>query len=173
MYDRIEKDLENLNITGLSAAGSLDSPHVTKDAKQGHDDSSSVADQDEYDNQSGIGKSASEKGSKKKKGKATGNAKAGTAESVPEFQESTAAKSKKKQKKGKVVPSAQVSDSKSGAKRDADRLENPGFLSEDSLVQKIMSMIPDLEEQGLSCQFSSRSLLIQILVLFPSSFYND
>ncbi|KAI3450468.1 hypothetical protein Pfo_007133 [Paulownia fortunei] len=149
LFDSIEKELENLNITGLSAAGSLDGSHLIKDARQGHHDSSSLADPDEYDNQSGIGKSASDKGSKKKKGKATGNAKAGSAEIVPEFVESTATKSKKKQKKGKVIPAAQVSDSKSGAKKDTERMDNPSFLSEESLIRKIMSLVPDLEEQGM------------------------
>ncbi|KAL7115621.1 hypothetical protein ACP275_04G193700 [Erythranthe tilingii] len=149
LFDSIEKELENLNTTGLTAAGSSDIPHVIKDSKQGHDDSSSQADLDEYDTQSVTGKSASEKGSKKKKGKATGSAKAGTDESVPEVQESTATKSKKKQKKGKIIPSAQVSDSKAGAKRDTDRMETPSFLSEESLIQRIMSLIPDLEEQGM------------------------
>ncbi|KAK6142075.1 hypothetical protein DH2020_012177 [Rehmannia glutinosa] len=148
LFDSIEKELENLNISGITTAGSLDGPHVIKDARQGHVDSSSLAETDEYDNQSGIGKSASEKGSKKKKGKATGNAKAGS-EIVPDFQESTTTKSKKKQKKGKVIPAAQISDSKSGAKKDTDRLDNPSFLSEESLIQKIMLLIPDLEEQGM------------------------
>lgn len=144
MFDSIQKELENVNLTGLTAVGSSDSSHLIKDARQGHDDSSSLADPDEYDNQSGIGKSVSEKGSKKKKGKAAGNAKAGSAESGPEFPEST----KKKQKKGKVIPAAQISDSKSGAKKDTERMDNPSFLSEESLIRKILSLIPDLEEQG-------------------------
>ncbi|KAL0417800.1 UNVERIFIED_CONTAM: E3 UFM1-protein ligase 1 [Sesamum radiatum] len=89
LFDNIEKELENLNVSGFNTAGLSEGSHPTKNATHGHDDSSSLADPDEYDNQNVISKSASEKGSKKKKGKATGNAKAGSAESVPESQEPT------------------------------------------------------------------------------------
>ncbi|XP_042044938.1 E3 UFM1-protein ligase 1 homolog [Salvia splendens] len=136
LFDSIQKEMENISLSGHSAVVSSDTSH---------DNSSNLADQDEYGNQSGIGKSAPEKGSKKKKGKSAVNVKGGSAESGMELQEST----KKKQKKGKVNPGAQVSDPKSGAKKDTERLDQPSFLSEKSLIQKIMSMIPDLEEQGL------------------------
>ncbi|XP_047982149.1 E3 UFM1-protein ligase 1 homolog [Salvia hispanica] len=136
LFDSIQKEMENISLSGHSAVVSSDTSH---------DDSSNLADQDEYGNQSGIGKSAPEKGSKKKKGKSAANVKGGSAESGMELQEST----KKKQRKGKVNPGAQVSDPKSGAKKDTERLDQPSFLSEKSLIQKIMSMIPDLEEQGL------------------------
>ena len=135
LFDSIQKEMENISLSGHSAVVSSDTSH---------DDSSNLADQDEYGNQSGIGKSAPEKGSKKKKGKSAANVKGGSAESGMELQEST----KKKQRKGKVNPGAQVSDPKSGAKKDTERLDQPSFLSEKSLIQKIMSMIPDLEEQG-------------------------
>ncbi|KAL8501635.1 hypothetical protein ACS0TY_020950 [Phlomoides rotata] len=145
LFESIQKELENVKFTGLTAVGSSDNSHLTKAVNQGHDDSSTLADPDEYDNQSAIGKSAPEKGSKKKKTKGTGNVKAGNAESGSEITEST----KKKQKKGKATPVAQVTGSKSGAKKDTDRVDNPSFLSEESLVRKIMSLIPDLEEQGM------------------------
>lgn len=151
--------MENISLAEHSAVGSSDISHHIKDARQGLDDSSNLADQDEYDNQSSIGKSASEKGSKKKKGKAAGNAKAGSAESSLEFQEST----KKKQKRGKGNQGAQVSDSKSGAKKDTERLDQPSFLSEESIIQKILSMIPDLEEQGT---FLLVSILLKFLFYF-------
>lgn len=146
LFDSIQKEMENISLAEHSAVGSSDISHHIKDARQGHDDSSNLADQDEYDNQSSIGKLASEKGSRKKKGKAAGNAKVGSAESGLEFQEST----KKKGKKGKGNQGASVSDPKSGAKKDTERLDHPSFLSEESLIQKILSMIPDLEEQGLN-----------------------
>lgn len=136
--------MENISLAEHTAVGPSDVSHLIKDARQGNDDSINLTDQDEYGNKNGIGKSASEKGSKKKKGKAAGNVKAGSSESGTELHEST----KKKQKKGKANPGAQVSDPKSGAKKDTERLDQPSFLSEKSLIQKIMSMIPDLEEQG-------------------------
>ncbi|KAL1558629.1 E3 UFM1-protein ligase 1 [Salvia divinorum] len=145
LFDSIQKEMENISLAGHTAVGSSDVSHLIKDVRQGHDDSSNLTDQDEYGNQNGIGKSVSEKGSKKKKGKAAGNVKAGSTESGLELHEST----KKKQRKGKANPGAQVSDPKSGAKKDTERLDQPSFLSEKSLIQKIMSMIPDLEDQGL------------------------
>lgn len=151
LFESIQKELENVNFTGL---GSSDNSHLTK-----ADDSSILAEPDEYDYQSGIGKSAPDKGSKKKKAKGTGNAKAGNAESGPEIVEST----KKKQKKGKAAPATQVTGSKPGAKKDAERVDNPSFLSEESLVRKIMSLIPDLEEQGMFC-FHPKFFLIHILL---------
>ncbi|XP_041993065.1 E3 UFM1-protein ligase 1 homolog [Salvia splendens] len=145
LFDSIQKEMENISLAEHTAVGPSDVSHLIKDARQGNDDSSNLTDQDEYGNKNGIGKSGSEKGSKKKKGKAAGNVKAGSAESGTELHEST----KKKQKKGKANPGAQVSDPKPGAKKDTERLDQPSFLSEKSLIQKIMSMIPDLEEQGL------------------------
>ncbi|XP_051134469.1 E3 UFM1-protein ligase 1 homolog [Andrographis paniculata] len=146
LFDSIEKELENLNLSG--STGLSDFSHLSKDS-HGRDGSSNIADPDEHDNLSVSSKSASEKGSKKKKGKATGSSKVGGEESVPEMQESTTTKSKKKQKRGKVTSGAQISDSKSGAKKDTERMDEPSFLSEESIVQKIMSLIPDLEEQGM------------------------
>lgn len=142
--------MEKISLAEHSAVGS-DASHLIKDARQGHDDSSSLADQDDDDHQSNTGKLASERGSKKKKGKSAGNAKSGSTESGVELQEST----KKKQRKGKANPAAQVSDSKSGGKKDTERLDQPSFLSEESLIRKIMSMIPDLEEQGVLVMASS------------------
>lgn len=144
LFDSIQKEMDNISLAEHSAVVSSDVSHLIKDARQGHDDSSNLADQDDYDNQSNTGKSASERGSKKKKGKSAGNAKSGSTESGVEVPEST----KKKQRKGKANPGAQVSDSKSGGKRDTEKLDQPSFLSEESIIQKIMSMIPDLEEQG-------------------------
>ncbi|KAG8387771.1 hypothetical protein BUALT_Bualt02G0055900 [Buddleja alternifolia] len=149
LFDRIKKELGTIDVSGFTNAGLSEDSHPIKDAKHGRDDRSTLADPDEYDNQSTSSKSASEKGSRKKKGKATGNAKSSSAENDPELQESTNTKSKKKQKKDKLIPASQVSDSKSGSRKDANKMDNPDFLSEKSLIQKIMSLIPDLEEQGM------------------------
>ncbi|KAK4492027.1 hypothetical protein RD792_002817 [Penstemon davidsonii] len=146
LFDRMEKELETLNVSSFSNEAVPEDLRPGKDTKPRRDDSSNLADADEVVNQISS-KSISDKGSKRRKGKSVGNAKAGSAESVPEFQEPTATKSKKNQKKGKAIPASQVSDSKSGAKKDADRMDNPSFLSEESLIQKLISFIPDLEEQ--------------------------
>ncbi|XP_073149734.1 E3 UFM1-protein ligase 1 homolog isoform X2 [Henckelia pumila] len=140
LFNRIEKDMETFLVSGLP-----EDSQSAKDSKQGRDDVSSLADPDDFDNQSGI-RPMPEKGSKKKKGKSMGNVKAGGSEIVPEFQESAVVKSKKNQKKGKVIPALQVPDSKSGSKK-SNRVDIPVFLSEESLIQKIKELIPDLEDQ--------------------------
>ncbi|XP_073014815.1 E3 UFM1-protein ligase 1 homolog [Primulina eburnea] len=142
LFNRIEKDMETFHVSGLP-----EDSQPAKDSKQGRDDVISQADPDDFDSQSGISKSMPEKGSKKKKGKSMGNVKAGGSEIVPDFQESAVTKSKKNQKKGKVISALQVPDSKSGSKK-SNRVDNPIFLSEESLIQKIKELIPDLEEQG-------------------------
>ncbi|KAL2487556.1 E3 UFM1-protein ligase 1-like protein [Forsythia ovata] len=150
LFDCIEKELETLNVSGFDSTSLPENLHTIKDSKHGHDDSSNLSEPIESGNQSGTSRSASEKGSKKKKGKSTGNIKTGAADTDPDFEESAATKSKKKQKKGKA-PASQVSDSKSGAKKDSDRMKDgiPSILSEESLIQKIRSLIPELEEQGI------------------------
>lgn len=149
LFNRVEKDMETFHVSGLTITGLPEDSQPAKDSKQGRDDVSSLADPDDFDSQSGISKPMPEKGSKKKKGKSMGNVKAGGSEIVPEFQESAFTKSKKNQKKGKVIPALQVPDSKSGSKKESNRMDNPIFLSEESLIQKIKELIPDLEEQGL------------------------
>ncbi|KZV38672.1 hypothetical protein F511_33617 [Dorcoceras hygrometricum] len=148
LFNRIERDMETFHVSGLTTTGLSEDSQPVKDSKHGRNDVSNLPDPDDYDSQSGISKPIPEKGSKKKKGKSMGNVKAGGTETVPEFQESAATKSKKNQKKGKVIPALQL-DSKSGSKKESNRTDNPSFLSEESVIQKLEELIPDLEEQGL------------------------
>ncbi|GAU14606.1 hypothetical protein TSUD_96700 [Trifolium subterraneum] len=90
-----------------------------------------------------------DKGSKKKKGKAAGNALANQSETGPDKQEHTT-KSKKNQRRGKDT-SSQTSDSKPGSRKESlkskeDDLSSP---SEEWIMEKITALIPDFEEQGL------------------------
>ncbi|XP_070043962.1 E3 UFM1-protein ligase 1 homolog isoform X2 [Nicotiana tomentosiformis] len=142
LFDRIEKEMETLSIPGLAGAGPVDEFRVAKDAKVGYD-SSEV---NETSSDAGMSKQASEKGSKKKKGKSSGNSKMAQAETGADNQESVPSKSKKGQKKGKVSSGSQAADSKSGARKDEDSL---GAISEEWVIQKITSLNPDFEEQGM------------------------
>ncbi|XP_075093456.1 E3 UFM1-protein ligase 1 homolog [Nicotiana tabacum] len=142
LFDRIEKEMETLSVPGLAGAGPVDEFRVTKDAKVGYD-SSEV---NETRSDAGISKQASEKGSKKKKGKSSGNSKMEQAETGVDNQESAPSKSKKGQKKGKVSSGSQAADSNSGARKNEDSL---GVISEEWVIQKITSLNPDFEEQGL------------------------
>lgn len=145
LFDHLEKDMETLNFPASASTGQSDNFHVTKDASVRHD---TVAES----NETGTGKQAVEKGSKRRKGKSTGNNKVEAAESDPDYQESALTKSKKNQKKGKVATSSQVSDSKLGPRKDMDRVKEGinSVIPEEWLIPKIASLIRDLGELGLS-----------------------
>ncbi|XP_015058881.1 E3 UFM1-protein ligase 1 homolog [Solanum pennellii] len=144
LFDRMEKEMETLTIPGLVGSGPVDEFRVAKDAKVGYDNS--TIEVNETSSDAGISKQASEKGSKKKKGKSGGNIKMAQAETGTDNQESAPSKSKKSQRKGKVSSGSQTSESKSGVRNDEDSV---GGISEDWVIQKIISLNPDFEEQGL------------------------
>ncbi|KAJ8551797.1 hypothetical protein K7X08_028240 [Anisodus acutangulus] len=134
LFDRMEKEMETLSIPGLTGAAPVDESRVAKDAKVVYDNSTSEVNETSSD---------AGKGSKKKKGKSSGNTKMGQAETEADNQESAPSKSKKSQRKGKVSSGSQTSDSKSGARKDEDA------ISEEWVIQKITSLNPDFEELGL------------------------
>ncbi|CAN4119993.1 unnamed protein product [Withania somnifera] len=144
LFDRIEKEMDTLSIPGLAGSGPVDESRVAKDAKVGY--ANSASELNETSSDAGISKQASEKGSKKKKGKSGGNTKMAQAETGADYQEAAPSKSKKSQRKGKVSSGSQTSDSKSGARKDDDSL---GAISEEWVIQKITSLNPDFDEQGL------------------------
>ncbi|CAK9143983.1 unnamed protein product [Ilex paraguariensis] len=151
LFDRTEKEMQTFGPSGFSISGVSDDMHAVKDTKVEHDTSSNPAESNETGNESGTTKKASDKGLKKRKGKSTGNTKAGAAESGPDDQEPIPAKTKKNQRRGKVTSSLQVSDSKSGSRKDMDKMkeDSNSILSEEWLTQKIMALVPDFEEQGI------------------------
>lgn len=151
LFDRMEKEVETSNHSGLSSSVLSEDLHAVKGAKVTHESSGSLVDSMDIGNESGAGKHALEKGSKKKKGKSTGNTKTVAAETGPDTQESFPIKSKKNQRKGKVTSSSQVSDSKAGAKKDVDKLKEDGLsiFSDEWLCQKIITLVPDFEDQGI------------------------
>lgn len=151
--------METLSIPGLAGAGPVDEFRVAKDAKVGYD-SSEV---NETSSDAGMSKQASEKGSKKKKGKSSGNSKMAQAETGADNQESVPSKSKKGQKKGKVSSGSQAADSKSGARKDEDSL---GAISEEWVIQKITSLNPDFEEQGTWSMITLFSEYFSCLVIY-------
>lgn len=156
IFDRMEKEMESLS-------GAFDGLHLVKEAKVGHD-SSRVIVSDEI-GQSGSHKQAMEKGSKKKKGKSTGNTKTAAAESGSDNQESVPTKSKRNQRRGKDTSSLQISELKIGAKKDSEKSkeENISIPSEEWVMDKIMVLIPDFEEQGIDDPHAILRLLANYL----------
>ncbi|KAI8523903.1 hypothetical protein RHMOL_Rhmol13G0107900 [Rhododendron molle] len=148
LFDCMEKETEICNLSWFSGTV-RDDLHAAEEAKTGKETSSTLAESSEIVNVSSTNKQGFEKGSKKRKGKSAG--KTGPAETGPDTQEPTVpSKSKKNQRKGKDTASFQVSDAKSGAKKESDRTKEDNlFVSEEWLIEKIMSLFPEFDEQGM------------------------
>jgi hypothetical protein len=146
--DRMVKELETLAISrSLGTVKPGDLPIATE-VKAGYD-SSRLSESSEMASDGGSNKHA-DKGSKKKKGKAAGNALANQSESGPDKQEHTSTKSKKNQRRGKDT-SSQTLDSKSGSRKESLKMKEDDLSSpsEEWIMEKITALIPDFEEQGL------------------------
>ncbi|KAL5062776.1 hypothetical protein RYX36_024513 [Vicia faba] len=142
------KELETLAVSrSLGTVKPGDLP-IANEVKAGYD-SSRLSVSSEMASDSGSNKHA-DKGPKKKKGKATGNALANQSESGADNQEHTSTKSKKSQRKGKDT-SSQTSDSKQGSRKESLKMkeDNLSSPSEEWIMEKITALVPDFEEQGL------------------------
>lgn len=91
-----------------------------------------------------------EKRSKKKKGRSSGG-KTVVSETTQDNEDYVPAKSKKNQKKGKDSSSLQMSDSKVAGRKDSTKMqeEDVGVPSEEWVIQKLLTLVPDFEEHGL------------------------
>lgn len=147
IYDQIEKESEAFSLSRSSSVPQSGDSDFTKEAKVGHD--SGRFESVERSNETGNSKLATEKGSRKKKGKASGS-KAAVPETGSDNQDYVSTKSKKNQKKGRDSSSSQVADSKAATKKDSFKMQedNSNVPSEDWVMQKIMSMVPDFAELG-------------------------
>ncbi|CAI8608029.1 unnamed protein product [Vicia faba] len=142
------KELETLAVSrSLGTVKPGDLP-IANEVKAGYD-SSRLSVSSEMASDSGSNKHA-DKGPKKKKGKATGNALANQSESGADNQEHTSTKSKKSQRKGKDT-SSQTSDSKQGSRKESLKMkeDNLSSPSEEWIMEKITALVPDFEEQGI------------------------
>ncbi|PRQ33862.1 putative E3 UFM1-protein ligase 1 [Rosa chinensis] len=145
VYDRLEKEMETFIVS--STSGTMVSDDL-QETKVGHE-TSRFTESNETVSDSSSNKQTMEKGSKKKKGRVAGNMGAGAADGDPENQDSVPTKSKKNQRKGKNSSSAQVADSKASAKLVKSKEENLNIPSEDWMMNKIATLVPEFEEQGL------------------------
>ncbi|KAK7404632.1 hypothetical protein VNO78_05587 [Psophocarpus tetragonolobus] len=142
--DRVVKELETLGGSGSGSTMPGDS-QVPNEAKVGHV-SSRLNESSEIVSDGGANRHA-DKGSRKKKGKATGNTTANLSESGAENQEQTSTKSKKGQKRGKDT-SSQMSDSKTGSRKESLKMKEDNLSpSEEWIMQKITALVSDFEEQ--------------------------
>lgn len=155
LFDSLEKKSQTFSLSGVSNTGVHDDLHTSSEFKVGHDSSSTPAESNEDVIESVTSKQLLEKGSKKKRGKSMGNTKNVAAESSPDSQEPLPTKSKKNQRKGKAT-SSQVSYSKTGAKKDVDKMKEDSLsiFPEKWLIQSIKALVPEFEEQGAYCLIS-------------------
>ncbi|KAK7312515.1 hypothetical protein VNO77_36424 [Canavalia gladiata] len=145
--DRMVKELETFGVPGSSGSMMPGDFKVANEARVGND-SSRLNETNEMLTDGGANKHA-DKGSKKKRGRATGNVIANLSESSADNQEQTSTKSKKSQKKGKDT-SSQMSDSKTGSRKESRKLKEDNLSpSEEWIMQKITTLVPDFEEQGV------------------------
>ncbi|XP_009358296.2 LOW QUALITY PROTEIN: E3 UFM1-protein ligase 1 homolog [Pyrus x bretschneideri] len=144
VYDRLEKEMETFSVSVPSSTVVSDDLQETK---VGHDTSRST-ESNETVSDSSSNKQATEKGSKKKKGRGAGSMITGPAESELDNQDNVPTKSKKNQRKGKNTSSGQASESKAAAKLVKIKEENLNVPSEDWVMNKITALVPDFEEQG-------------------------
>lgn len=142
--------MKELEILGVSRSVGTTMPgdvKVPNEAKVGRE-LSRLNESNEMASDGGANRQA-DKGSKKKKGKATGNAVVNISESGADNQEQTLTKSKRGQKKGKDT-SAQTADSKTGSRKELLKIKEEDLSpSEEWIMQKITALVSDFEEQGL------------------------
>lgn len=141
------KELETLAVSrslGTAKSGDL---QKASEVNVGYD-SSRLSESNETASDGGSNKHA-DKGTKKKRGKAAGNALANQSESAPDNQEQISTKSKKSQRRGKDT-SSQTSDSKPGSRKESHKMKEDDLSSpsEEWIMKKITALIPDFEEQG-------------------------
>ena len=115
-----------------------DEKNTTKENKCGND-SGRLPEPSDNNVESGS-KPGMEKGSKKKKGK-SGNSRNSASDDL-DNQEPVPTKSKKNQRKGKDISASHVSESKKSKE------DNVAVPSEDWIVGKLLSLVPEFEEQG-------------------------
>lgn len=143
--------METINVpgssTGISSGDSLSSSKLRNDP-------SMSAESIETGNGSGKTGEIVEKKSKRKKGKSTGNTQSTASESAVDDQEPST-KSKKTQRKAKATSSVQVAETKAGGKKESVKTkENDiNYPTEEWVMEKIKTLIPDLEEHGLKLIF--------------------
>lgn len=149
----MQKEMENFILSRSAGQGMHDELHVVNEAKGGHDSAVYTHSNEVGDEGSGS-KHASEKGSKKKRGKTAGNTKAAAAESVPDNLENLPMKAKKNQRKSKEANFSQVSEKKSSGKKGSEKSkeDNLNVPSEEWIMEKILMLIPDFEGQGMTCK---------------------
>uniref|UniRef100_A0A7C9DWZ8 E3 UFM1-protein ligase 1 homolog n=1 Tax=Opuntia streptacantha TaxID=393608 RepID=A0A7C9DWZ8_OPUST len=140
VFSQLEKEMQTFSVSVSAKLG--DEKNTTKENKCGND-SGRLPEPSDNNVESGS-KPGMEKGSKKKKGK-SGNSRNSASDDL-DNQEPVPTKSKKNQRKGKDISASHVSESKKSKE------DNVAVPSEDWIVGKLLSLVPEFEEQGMDDQ---------------------
>ncbi|GAB4824343.1 hypothetical protein Ancab_007231 [Ancistrocladus abbreviatus] len=142
IFNRLEKVMQMFSVPGPSCERLDADKHSVKVNFSGNNSSRS-SELNESSSEGVTNRPGLEKGSKKKKGKSTGNPKASAIESDLDNQDLIPTKSKKTQRKGKDLSSSKDSGSKMRKEDDI------GVPSEEWIMHKILTLVLDFEEQGI------------------------
>ena len=161
--------METINVPG-SSIGTFSGDSLSSSKFQ--TDPSMFSESIEMGNNSGRTGEIMEKRSKKKKGKSTGNTQSTAAESALDDQEPST-KSKKNQRKAKASSSVQVAETKAGGKKESVKTKENDiyYPTEEWVIEKIKTLIPDLEEHG--CKLVLSGIQYFIIICIHRSSYSD
>lgn len=158
--------METITVPGSSTG--IFSGDSQSSSKLGNDPSMST-ESIETGNDSGKTGDIMDKKSKKKKGKSIGNTQSTAAEGALDDQESST-KSKKNQRKTRGTSNVQVAETKAGGKKESAKTKesNINYPTEEWVIEKIKTLIPDLEEHGLKLVFKGILNFIVFCIHFSS-----
>ncbi|KAJ8440244.1 hypothetical protein Cgig2_024009 [Carnegiea gigantea] len=140
VFTQLEKEMQTFSVSVSAKLG--DERNTTKENKGGTD--SGRLPESSNTSIEGASRPGMEKGSKKKKGK-SGNTRNSATDDL-DNQEPMPTKSKKNLRKGKDTSASHVSESKKSKE------DNVAVPSEDWIVRKILSLVPEFEEEGMDDQ---------------------
>ncbi|XP_021720945.1 E3 UFM1-protein ligase 1 homolog [Chenopodium quinoa] len=140
VFTRLDKEMQT-TIPISSASKIDDEKHPIKESKGGND-SGRLSELNDVSTECGN-RPAMERGSKKKKGKSSGNPRSSASESDLNKQEPIPSKSKRNQRKGKDSSVSHVSESK------RSKEDSVGAPSEEWIINKVLALVPEFEEQDV------------------------
>ncbi|KQK07769.1 E3 UFM1-protein ligase 1 homolog [Brachypodium distachyon] len=144
IFDRLEKEIDSFGIKHSSVQGTSMNVNPSSEHRSGsvqYTDTKDIGDNDTSN--TGV---SSERGTKKKRGKAAGSAKGGPLEKDDDSEEIIPVKGKKAHRKNKDAGSS--GDAKRGGKKASEKSkdENTNIFPDELIEQKVLAAAPELEE---------------------------
>lgn len=146
IFDRLEKEIDSFGIKHSAGQGTLVNMNSSSEHRSG---SVQYTDTKDFgDNDASSTGASSDRGPKKKRGKATGSAKGGAVEKDDDSEEIIPVKGKKAHRKNKDAGSS--GDAKRGGKKASEKPkeENTNIFPDELIEQKVLAVAPELEELG-------------------------